>query len=91
MPAAVWRITDYEDGNHFTWASSLLPGLLVTGGHVATADGSGSDAEFWLEAGGPLGTVLAPLLRATVFRRNTKSATEGLKRYMERPRSATVP
>lgn len=90
MPGAIWRITDYEEGHHFTWSSSLVPGVLLTGGHVVTADGNGTDAEFWLEASGPLGTVLAPLLRRTVFSRNTRSATEGLKSYMERGRSPTV-
>lgn len=82
MAATVWQITEYEEGRSFTWASSPLPGLQLTGGHVVTADREGANAEFWLEAGGPLGSVLAPLLRRTVFNRNTKSATEGLKRYL---------
>lgn len=83
LPGAVWRITDYQEGRSFTWASSLVPGVLVTGGHALTPDDNATDAEFWLEASGPLGTLLSPLLRRTVFSRNTKSATEGLKRYME--------
>ncbi|HET9755090.1 MAG TPA: SRPBCC family protein [Candidatus Limnocylindrales bacterium] len=90
MPAAIRRITDYEEGHHFTWSSSLVPGVLVSGGHVVTADGDSTHAEFWLEGSGPLGTVLAPLLQRTVFSRNTRSATEGLKSYMERGRSPTV-
>ncbi len=83
MLASTWRVTEYEDVRSFTWESSLAPGLLVTGGHVLSADGDGTNAEFWLEAGGALGGVLAPVLRRTVFSRNTRSATEGLKRYME--------
>ena len=83
MPAAIWHVTEYEEGRSFTWASSLSPGVLITGGHVVTTVGNGTDAEFWLEASGPLGTLLAPLLRRTVFSRNTRSATEGLKRYVE--------
>jgi hypothetical protein len=83
MLASTWRVTEYEDARSFTWESSLAPGLLVTGGHVLLAGGAGTNAEFWLEAGGAFGSLLAPLLRRTVFSRNTRSATEGLKRYME--------
>ena len=85
MPGAVWRVTEYREGLSFTWASSLLPGVRVTGGHPVAADGNDATAEFWLEASGTLGMLLAPLLRRTVFSRNTRSATEGLKSYMERP------
>jgi len=85
MPAAVWQVTEYQDGRSFTWASSLLPGLRVTGGHAVAADGNGATAEFWLEASGLLGKLLTPVLRRTVFSRNTRSATEGLKSYMKRP------
>jgi hypothetical protein len=50
------------------------------------AKGDGAKAEFWLEATGVLGALLAPLLRRRIFSRNTKSATEGLKQFMEAPR-----
>jgi len=83
MPGSVWQVTEYEEGHSFTWASSLAPGILVTGGHEVTANGNGTNAEFWLEAGGPLGRLLGPLLRRTVFSRNTRSATEGLKSHLE--------
>ena len=85
MPAAVWQVTEYEEGLSFTWASALLPGVRVTGGHAVAADGNGTTAEFWLEANGTLGRLLTPWLRRTVFSRNTRSAAEGLKRYIERP------
>lgn len=91
LPGTVWHVTDYQEGHHFTWGSSLVPGVRVTGGHVVSPDGNGTAAEFWLEASGPLGTVLAPLLRRTVFTRNTSSATGGLKKYMEGRSSATLP
>jgi hypothetical protein len=77
MPASTWRVTEYEDGRSFTWESSLAPGVLVTGGHILSADGAGTTAEFWLEASGAFGSLLAPFLRRTVFSRNTRSATEG--------------
>ena len=85
MPGAVWQVTEYEEGLSFTWASSLLPGVRLIGGHAVAADGNSTTAEFWLEASGPLGKLLIPLLRRTVFGRNTRGATEGLKSYMERP------
>ena len=83
MPGSVWQVTEYEEGHSFTWASSLAPGIRVTGGHEVTANGNGTNAEFWLEAGGPLGRLLGPLLKRTVFSRNTRSATEGLKSHLE--------
>jgi hypothetical protein len=56
------------------------------GGHVVEARGNEATAEFWLEAGGLLGTLLGLVLRRRIFSRNTKSATEGLKRFLETPR-----
>ena len=82
MLAATWRVTEYEEGRSFTWESSLAPGVRVQGGHVLSADSAGTNAEFWLDASGLLGSLLAPVLRRTVFSRNTRSATEGLKRYL---------
>jgi len=83
MPGSVWQVTEYEEGRSFTWASSLGPGMRVTGGHEVTVNGNGTNAEFWLEAGGWLGKLLSPLLRRTIFSRNTRSATEGLKSHLE--------
>ena len=83
LPASIWQVTELTDGRLFTWTTSLLPGLRLTGGHELAAEGTGTTAEFWLDAGGPLGTLLGPLLRRTVFRRNTRNATEGLKRHLE--------
>jgi len=83
LPAAIWRVMEYEEGRSFTWASTLVPGARVTGGHVLTPDGDTTRAEFWLEASGALGRLVGPLLRRTVFSRNTRSATQGLKRHME--------
>ena len=83
MLASTWRVTEFEEGRSFTWKSSVGPGLVVTGGHVLSADGTSVRAEFWLDATGPIGSIVAPLLRGTVFRRNTRNAAEGLKRYVE--------
>ena len=90
MLAATWRVTEYDDGRSFTWESSLAPGVRVQGGHVLTPEADGSSAEFWLEASGVVGSLLSPLLRSTVFSRNTRNATEGLKRLVEgRPATAS--
>jgi hypothetical protein len=83
-----WTVTEYVDGRSFTWTSALAPGLRVTGGHVVAAKGDGAKVEFWLEATSVLGALLAPLLRRRIFSRNTKSATEGLKQFMEGPRQS---
>jgi hypothetical protein len=48
-----------------------------------TADSHGATAEFWLDSSGWLGWLLGPVLRRGVFSRNTRSATEGLKQYLE--------
>jgi ligand-binding SRPBCC domain-containing protein len=90
LPGAVWQVTEYEAGRSFTWAARLLPGLQVIGGHVVSPDGEATLAEFSLEAGGTLAALLSPLLRRTIFSRNTKSATEGLKRHLEARRPATT-
>jgi uncharacterized membrane protein len=82
--ASVWQVTEYEDGRSFTWASNLVPGLRVTGGHLITSDGAGTSAEFWLDASGLLGTLLGPVLRRVIFSRNTRRATTGLKAHMEK-------
>ena len=91
MPGAVWLVTDYEQGHSFTWASSLVPGVLLTAGHVVVTDGDGTNAASWLEASGALGTLLTPFLRRTLFSRNTRRFTEGLKSYVERGGPASGP
>ncbi len=87
--ASVWQVTEFEDSRSFTWASNLMPGVRVTGGHVITPHSGGTTAEFWLESGGLLGRLIGPLLRRTIFSRNTRSATTGLKAHMERRNNAS--
>lgn len=79
----MWQVIDYQEERSFTWASRLLPGLRVTGGHALTPNGGETEAQFWLEASGPLGFLLSPLLQRSVFKKNTLTATEGLKRFVE--------
>jgi hypothetical protein len=81
--SSVWTVTDYEPERSFTWESTLVPGLRVVGGHELTSARTATNAEFWLEAKGVLGALLSPILRRTLFSRNTRSATDGLKRHIE--------
>lgn len=81
--ANTWRVTEFEDGRLFTWETSLAPGFRLSGGHELTPVGEATRTEFWLDAAGPLGAVVGPILRRTLFRRNTRNATEGLKRHLE--------
>jgi hypothetical protein len=81
--SSVWTVTDYEPERSFTWESTLVPGLRVVGGHELTPARTATNAEFWLEAKGVLGALLSPILRRTIFSRNTRSATDGLKRHIE--------
>lgn len=88
LPASIWTVTELETERSFTWAASLVPRLRVVGGHTIDPADGGSDTEFWLEAHGPLGVLLSPVLRRTVFRRNTRQAAEGLKRHVENERAS---
>ncbi len=82
LPGAVWTVTEYDPPRSYTWTTRLAPGLGLTGGHVVRAAGGATTATFSLEATGALGRLLAPVLQV-IFRRNTRLATEGLKRYCE--------
>lgn len=82
MPGAVWTVTEYTPPHSYTWVTRVVPGLRLTGGHVVDAHGDGAAATLSLLASGPVGTLLSPLLRL-LFRRNTRLATDGLKRHCE--------
>lgn len=90
LPASVWHVTEYEQGRSFTWESRLGPGVRLTGGHLLTPTPNGTTAQFWLEANGPLGSALSPILKRLVFSRNTRTATEGLKHEVEQQSRATA-
>jgi hypothetical protein len=83
MPSGVWTVTEFEEGSMFTWAASLGPDLRLIGGHELLHRDDGTDAEFWLEATGVLGVLLSPVLRRSLFARNTRAAAEGLKRLVD--------
>lgn len=82
LPGAEWTVTEYEAPRSYTWTTQLAPGLGLVGGHVLEPSKQGVMATFSLATSGPIGAVLSPLL-SIVFRRNTRLATEGLKRHCE--------
>lgn len=82
MPGSVWTVTEYEPPRSYTWTTQLAPGLGLIAGHVLETKDQGTAATFSLATSGPLGALLSPLL-SIVFRRNTRLATEGLKRHCE--------
>ena len=82
LPSGVWTVTAYDPPRSYTWTTRLAPGLGLTGGHVVQASGAATAATFSLEATGPLGRLLAPALQP-LFRRNTRVASAGLRRYCE--------
>ena len=82
LTGSVWTVTEFDNGRSYTWQTVLAPGVKMVGGHVAEPDGGATMATFWLEATGPVGTILSPIL-SLVFLRNTRLATQGLKKYCE--------
>jgi uncharacterized protein YndB with AHSA1/START domain len=82
LPRAVWTVTAYTPPRRFTWTTVVLPGLSLEGGHVLRATARGTAATFSPGATGPLAVPLTPLLQV-VFRRNTRLATDGLRRFCE--------
>jgi uncharacterized protein YndB with AHSA1/START domain len=82
MPGSVWTVTEFDPPRSYTWTTQLAPGLGLVAGHVLEPKDQGTTATFSLATSGPLGAVLSPLL-SIVFRRNTRLATDGLKRHCE--------
>lgn len=83
LTGSVWTVTAYDEGTSYTWETTLVPGVRMSGGHVVEAAADGTNATFWLHVAGPIGMILSPVL-GLVFRRNTRLATQGLKSYCEK-------
>lgn len=82
LPGSVWTVTEFENGKSYTWETKLAPGVTMIGGHVVEPDGTATNATLWLEATGAVGTILSPIL-SLVFLRNTRLATQGLKKHCQ--------
>ena len=83
LPPALWRVTDFQPGKSFTWASRV-PGLTTFGFHrlVPESDG-GVTVRVGTEQRGPL-TPVSVLLFAGLIRRHIDAEISGLKRRCER-------
>ena len=57
LPAAVWEVTDWNEGKGFTWVSRA-PGVRVTGDHQVTPNQAGARATLSICYEGPLAPIL---------------------------------
>jgi uncharacterized membrane protein len=60
LPPAIWKVTEWSEGNGFTWVSRG-PALSVTGRHRIEPAPSGSKVELSVTYEGLLGPLLARL------------------------------
>ena len=81
-PASVWRVTEFTEGQSFTWESDTA-GVHSRASHVIDSEGDGSRVTLTVTISGWPATILAPFL-AWVGRRNLRLEAEGLKRRCER-------
>jgi hypothetical protein len=80
-PDLVWRVTQYTEGQSFTWETDSL-GVHSRASHVIDPDDGGSRVTLTATISGWPATVLTPVM-AWVGRRNLRMEAEGLKRRCE--------
>jgi uncharacterized membrane protein len=80
-PAAVWTVTNYEEGQAFTWESAS-PGVKTRAYHVIDPQDGGSRVTLGIVATG-IGATLFGFYIARISRRNVRSEADGLKRRCE--------
>jgi uncharacterized membrane protein len=85
LPAALWEVTDLQDGKEFTW-ESRAPGILVVARHGVVPVVDGARATLSIEYSGALGPLLARLTRSINDEYLALEAT-GLKARSEESRS----
>lgn len=81
VPPALWRVTEIDEGRHFTWTTGS-PIARATGQHGVEALGDGSRATLSLEYSGILGGMLARFLD-DLNRRYLTMEANGLKARSE--------
>jgi hypothetical protein len=85
LPAALWRVTEFEPGRSFTWESRSV-GARTVGTHRVVANASGgSTATLAVRATGFLVPLVRPFVQGVAERYVTMEA-QGLKRRCELPR-----
>lgn len=82
---AVWTVTGLEPGREFSWETTRR-GLVLTGTHTVTADGSRCHNTLALDATGALAVPLGLVLGAA-FRRVLRTENAGFKAAAERQAS----
>jgi hypothetical protein len=75
-------VVEYDEGRSFTWETSMLPGLRVSGGHAIEPEDSGTRVTLSLRASGPAWALFGWALART-FRQNVEREAAGLKVYCE--------
>ena len=86
LPPALWKVSEIEPGESFTWISTA-PGILVTAKHSVARAGSGSRASLSIHYGGMLGGALARMT-GSINDRYIAMEAAGLKRRSENPNIA---
>ena len=81
LPPALWRVTELEEGRHFSWVTGS-PIARATGRHSVEPLASGSRATLSLEFSGILGAFFARLLD-DINRRYLSMEANGLKARSE--------
>lgn len=84
LPAAVWKVTSFEENRTFTW-ESRSPGVTTVAAHelVTTPDGTVT-VHLTLDQKGPLAPLFA-LLTGRLTRRYVTMEATGLKTKAETP------
>jgi carbon monoxide dehydrogenase subunit G len=80
-PASVWRVTEFDEGKRFVWASKAL-GVSSVADHVLEPDGDGTRVALSVTNRGLIATLFSPLF-SSLARRNLKAEAQGLKRRSE--------
>jgi uncharacterized membrane protein len=82
FPAVVWRVTDLEPGQSFSWTATG-GGMTALGTHRITLRSDGVEVTLSIRQTGPLAW-LAALVTSRLTRRYVQIEADGLKRRCER-------
>ena len=83
---AIWRITEFSEGDKFVWVSKS-PGVMVTGGHFVRPGRDGTTVTLTLDMTGILSGIVASLA-GKLTEEYMSYEIEGLKRRSEEARTA---
>ncbi|MFD0899858.1 SRPBCC family protein [Actinomadura sediminis] len=83
LAAAVWSVTEFTEGESFTWVSRA-PGVTTTAGHLVQAAPDGASLQLTLVQEGPLAPVIG-LLFGRRARAYVTMEANALKKAAETP------